>query len=82
MKSIGRNISDNAPSNVKRFTDLYINLEVRISTLVEAYLTTSEPIPNSEIDKWIKGEFDYSLRSIVKLEIELGEELINITKPH
>ncbi len=55
---------------------------MRISTLVETYLTTSEPIPNSEIDKWIKGEFDYSLRSIAKLEIELGEELINITKPH
>lgn len=32
----------------------------------------------SEISKWFKGEHNFTLKSITKMEAELGEDIINI----
>lgn len=79
-------ILDETPKEVDVFVKKYGDLVVRIHEIMEAQginqRTLAERMDKkpSEISKWLSGNHNLTLRSIVKLEIELGVELIAVTQ--
>jgi len=72
----------NTPEDVKIFTRLYAALVVKVNRLLKEKGLTQKALAEkldknpSEIHKWLSGEHNFTLRSIAKLEAELGEPLI------
>jgi ribosome-binding protein aMBF1 (putative translation factor) len=81
---VAERILANTPEDVKIFTDLYADLVVRINTVLrekginQKTLTERLDIGPSEIHKWLSGDHDFNLRSIAKLQAELGETLLEV----
>lgn len=73
---------DNLPE-INIFMSLYGKLQVRINGILKDKgitldkLTKDTPA-DSEIVKYLMGEFVYDLKSLAKLQHELGEKLIEI----
>jgi transcriptional regulator with XRE-family HTH domain len=78
------------PKEVKIFIDLYTDLVVRVNQILgEKGISKKELAQRleknpSEISKWLNGEHNFTLRSIAKLQAELGEPLLVVPKrmPH
>ena len=70
-------VLDKTPENVKIFVNLYSDLIIRIDQILRDKNIT-EFDESSELYKWKNGEFDSMLRSFAKLEMELGEPLLNV----
>ncbi len=74
------------PEDVKIFVDLYADLIVRINQLLREKKITQKELADkldkrpSEISKWLGGEHNFTLRSIAKLQAELGEPLLTVPK--
>jgi transcriptional regulator with XRE-family HTH domain len=72
----------NTPEDVKIFTSLYAALVVKVNRLLKEKGLTQKALAEkldknpSEIHKWLSGEHNFTLRSIAKLQAELGEPLI------
>jgi len=70
----------------KIFVSKYADIVISVKEILEKNGITQENFPNqadkcsSEIYKWLNGEHDFSLRSISKLEAELGETILEVTK--
>lgn len=70
------------PEDVKIFVDLYADLVVRINELMREKGITQKELAMrldkqpSEISKWLRGEHNFTLRSIARLQAELGEPLL------
>jgi hypothetical protein len=85
MKSkVAEKMMASMPEDVKLFTDKYADLVVLINQLLRdkgytqrslALKLEKEP---SEIHKWLSCEHNFTLRSICKLEAELGETLLMV----
>lgn len=79
-------ILDNTPEEVKIFTRHYGDLVVRINSLLKekGYLQKdlAEKLNKkpSEISKWLNGEHNFTLRSLAKLEAELGAPLFYVPR--
>jgi len=79
-------ILDKTPEDVKIFTRHYGDLVVRINSLLKEKGYTQKDLAEkldkkpSEISKWLKGEHNFTLRSLAKLEAELGEPLFYVPK--
>lgn len=77
---------ENTPDDLKIFVDLYADLIVRINYLMEKkgysqkYLSEKLHKRPSEIHKWLSGNHNFTLKSIAKLEAELGEKLLEVPK--
>ena len=77
----------NMPEDIKIFTDKYADLVVLINhTLKEKGLTQKALAEQmgkspSEIHKWLSGEHNFTLRSLARLEAELGVTLLEVPKP-
>lgn len=75
------------PEDLKIFARHYAALVVRIGKILEMQGITQAELAKrmekqpSEISKWLNGEHNFTLRSIAKLEAELGEKLLYIPKP-
>jgi len=75
------------PEDIKIFTDKYADLIVLINhTLKEKGLTQKALADRmdkrpSEIHKWLSGEHNFTLRSVAKLEAELGLTLLEVPNP-
>ena len=75
-------VLDNTPRDVEIFVEKYADLVIRINQLLkEKHYTQKKLAENldkkpSEIHKWLNGEHNFTLRSIAKLEAELGESLL------
>ena len=85
MKSkIAARILADTPEEVKIFAKLYGNLVVRINSILkekgytQKYLAEKLDKNPSEINRWLNGEHNFTLRSIAKLEAELGETLLEV----
>jgi transcriptional regulator with XRE-family HTH domain len=82
---IFQKILDEAPVSVDIFVQKYTDLVMRIHEILDekgitqAALAASMDKKPSEISKWLSGEHNFTLRSIAKLEAELGEELLIVT---
>ncbi len=77
-------ILDKTPKDVVLFVDKYTDLVLRINQILieKGYSQKSlaeklEKRP-SEIHKWLNGNHNFTLRSIAKLEAELGETLLEV----
>jgi transcriptional regulator with XRE-family HTH domain len=79
-------IIDKTPEDVKIFTRHYGDLVVRINNLLKDKGYTQKDLAEkldkkpSEISKWLKGEHNFTLRSLAKLEAELGAPLFYVPK--
>lgn len=84
--STARQILSETPSEVRQFVLRYGELVARIYDLLEEKGWNQKDLAEklgkspSEISKWLSGEHNFTLRSLAKLEVELGEDLIRIPK--
>lgn len=87
MKStIARQVLAETPAETRQFVRRYSQLVVRIGEILETRGWSQKDLAEkmgkkpSEISKWLSGEHNLTLRSLAKLEVELGEELIQIPR--
>jgi len=79
-------IIDTTPKDVEIFIDKYTDLVVRINQVLRQKGYTQKQLAQkldkkpSEIHKWLSGEHNFTLRSIAKLEAELGVTLLEVLK--
>ena len=79
-------IIDTTPKDVEIFIDKYTDLVVRINQILRERGVTQKLLAHkldkkpSEIHKWLNGEHNFTLRSIAKLEAELGVTLLAVPK--
>ena len=76
----------NTPEETKRFVKKYGDIVVRVHQLLKEKGITQKELAEqmgktpSEISKWLSGEHNFTLRSITRLEAELGEDIIYTPK--
>lgn len=79
-------IIDETPKDVVVTVRWYADLTFRINQLLKQKGMSQKDLAialdkkPSEINKWLKGEHNFTLRSLAKLQVELGEELLHIPK--
>ncbi|BAV05762.1 Helix-turn-helix [Filimonas lacunae] len=79
-------IQEETPLEVRTFMRLYTDIVVRINEILAKKGLTQADLAHklnkqpSEINKWLKGNHNLTLKTIAKLEAELGEDII-FTKP-
>ncbi len=72
------------PEETKIFVDKYADIVVRVNQLLEEKGLSQKDLAEkmdkapSEISKWLNGEHNFTLRSIAKLEAELGETILYV----
>ncbi len=85
---IFQEVLDEAPKEVEIFVRLYADLVLLINSVLKEKGLTQKALADqmdkrpSEIHKWLSGEHNFTLRSLAKLEAELGVKLIEVPKPH
>nr|WP_315218305.1 helix-turn-helix transcriptional regulator [uncultured Flavobacterium sp.] len=83
---VAQRILAETPAETKIFARLYADIVVRVNQLLKAKGFSQKDLADklekrpSEINKWLVGEHNFTLRSLAKLEAELGETIINV--PH
>ncbi len=87
MKSkIAERILAVTPKEIEIFARMYGDLVVRINSLLKEKGLTQKELAEqlnkkpSEISKWLKGEHNFTLRSLAKLEAEFGEPILYVPK--
>lgn len=81
---VAERILDETPEDVRIFARLYGDLVVKINGILrekgysQKLLAEKLDKRPSEIHKWLSGEHNFTLRSIAKLEAELGEPLLEV----
>ena len=86
MKSkIAQRIMSETPEETRIFVRKYGDIVVRINQIMrENGISQKEHAERlgkaSEINKWLSGNYNLTLRSLTKLETELGAEIICIPK--
>ena len=72
------------PKDVEIFVDWYADLVVRVNQLMREKGISQKDLADrmdknpSEISKWMSGEHNFTLRSLAKLQAELGAPLIEV----
>jgi len=75
---------NNISEDIKRYSELYFDLldavhqELKQQNITQADLAKSTGKYPSEIHKWFSGDHNFTLKSIIKLELALGCQLITI----
>lgn len=83
---IAKRIIEETPLEVKIFVKKYGDIVVRAHQILKEKGITQKELAArldkspSEISKWLSGNHNLTLRSIAKLEAELGADLIYIPK--
>jgi transcriptional regulator with XRE-family HTH domain len=81
---IFQEILDETPKDVEIFVRLYADIVLRINELMEekglnqrslAIKLEKQP---SEIHKWLNGDHNFTLRSLAKLQAELGDTILEV----
>jgi transcriptional regulator with XRE-family HTH domain len=81
---IAKQILDETPEEIRIFVRQYTDIVVRINELLEKKGYTQKDLAEkmnkkpSEINKWLKGTHNLTLKTLAKLEVELGEPIISI----
>lgn len=81
---VAQRILDKTPEDVKIFVRLYADIVVRVNQLVKEKGYSQKQLADklnktpSEIHKWLNSEHNFTLRSIAKLEAELGEKILYV----
>lgn len=83
---VAQRILAETPEETKIFARLYADIVVRVHQLLKEKGFSQKDLADklekrpSEINKWLVGEHNFTLRSLAKLEAELGDAIINV--PH
>ena len=83
---VAQRILAETPEETKIFARLYADIVVRVHQLLKEKGFSQKDLADklekrpSEINKWLVGEHNFTLRSLAKLEAELGDTIINV--PH
>ena len=78
-------IQDDTPEEVRIFVRQYTNIVLRINNILKAKGYNQKDLAlrmnkkPSEINKWLKGNHNLTLKTLAKLEAELGESIICIS---
>lgn len=87
MKSkVAERMMAKMPEDVKIFVDKYADIVVRINQLLKEKGYSQKDLAEkldkrpSEISKWLSGDHNFTLRSIAKLEAELGETILYVPR--
>ena len=84
--AIAKKIRQETPEEVRIFVRKYTDIVMRVHKILQAKGYTQKNLADkmdkkpSEINKWLKGEHNFTLRSLAKLEAELGEPIIEVSK--
>lgn len=79
-------ILDETPKDVEIFVRLYADIVKRINQILrekgmsQKELAESLDKKQSEISKWLNGDHNFTLRSLAKIQAELGEDIIYVPK--
>jgi len=85
---IAEKIQKETPDEVRIFVRQYTDIVLRINEILKAKGFTQKDFAEkmkkkpSEINKWLKGNHNLTLKTLAKLEAELGEPIIYTTKEH
>ena len=83
---VAQRILAETPQETKIFSRLYADIVVRVNQLLKEKGYSQKDLADklekrpSEVNKWLVGEHNFTLRSLAKLEAELGDTIINV--PH
>src|SRR5690606_11753425 len=81
---VAQRILAETPEETKIFARLYADIVVRLNQLLKEKGLSQKDLADklekrpSEVNKWLIGEHNFTLRSLAKLEAELGETIINV----
>lgn len=79
-------IANRVPADTKRLVSKLLDVADRIQTLLEEKGMTQKELAialnksESEISKWLTGTHNLELKTIVKIEEALGEDILTISK--
>lgn len=79
---VARRIQEETPEEVRIFVRQYTDIVLRINQILQAKGYTQKDLADrmkkkpSEINKWLKGNHNLTLKTLAKLEAELGEPII------
>lgn len=83
---VAKKILEETPEEIKIFVRQYTDIVLRIYQILEAKGYTQKDLADkmkkkpSEINKWLKGNHNLTLKTLAKLEAELGEPIIHTSK--
>jgi transcriptional regulator with XRE-family HTH domain len=83
---VAERIRKETPEEERIFVRQYTDIALRINQILTAKGYTQKSLAEkmnkkpSEINKWLKGSHNLTLRTLAKLEAELGEPLIYTSK--
>jgi ribosome-binding protein aMBF1 (putative translation factor) len=83
--NVAKKIQDETPEEVRIFVRQYTDIVLRINQILLAKGYTQKDLADrmkkkpSEINKWLKGNHNLTLKTLAKLEAELGEPIISIS---
>jgi len=83
---VAKRIQSETPEELRIFVRQYTDIVVRIHQLLSAKGYTQKDLAvrmnkkPSEINKWLKGNHNLTLKTLAKLEAELGEPIIQVRK--
>jgi transcriptional regulator with XRE-family HTH domain len=84
---VAKKILSETPEEQKIFVRQYTDIVVRIHELMQLNGLTQKDLADrmnkkpSEINKWLKGKHNLTLKTIAKLEAELGDSIIYTISP-
>jgi antitoxin component HigA of HigAB toxin-antitoxin module len=84
---IAKKIQDETPEEARIFVRQYTDIVLKIHQLMNKQGITQKDLAErlqkspSEISKWLKGNHNLTLKTLAKLEAELGEPIIVVKKP-
>ena len=81
---IAQRILEETPLETKIFVRKYAEIIARVHEILQAQGLTQRQLAErmgknpSELSRWLHGEHNLTLKSLAKLEAELGEEIISV----
>ena len=82
---VAKKILEETPEEVRIFVRQYTDIVLRINQILRVKGYTQKDLADrmkkkpSEINKWLKGNHNLTLKTLAKLEAELGEPIICIS---
>ena len=83
---VAKKIQSETPEELRIFVRQYTDIVIRINELIKAKGYTQKDLAEklnkrpSEINKWLKGNHNLTLKTIAKLEAQLGKPIIYVKK--
>ena len=83
---VARRILANTPEETKIFVSLYADILIRIKQLIKEKGLTQKSFAEkldkrpSEINKWLNGTHNFTIKSLAKIQAELGAPVIYVPK--